>query len=66
VSEKFRWWLWALACRLPRVCPANAHTSLILSYPGRRRSPLVDDVCRSDCAANGECWCRKLRRGGTA
>jgi hypothetical protein len=62
VSERLRWKLWGLAVRLPWVCPSNAHTVFVLSYPGRRRSPFVDEACRSDCAATGECWCGNLRR----
>jgi hypothetical protein len=63
VAERLRWWLWGLACRLPKVCPANAHRVLILTYPGRDHNPLIDSVCRSDCASNGECYCGRLRRG---
>lgn len=57
-----RWKLWGLATRLRRVCPANAHGALIW-----RTRPLremgVDSMCRRDCAANGACWCGKLRDG---
>jgi hypothetical protein len=54
-----RWRLWCLASGLPGVCKASAYDLLI---SGRRRSPLTDDVCRDDLAANGACWCGKLRQ----
>ena len=59
---KLRWRLWGLLCRSRRVCPSNAHSALIW-----RTKPLrevgIDWMCRSDCAANGACWCGKLRAG---
>ncbi len=62
MAERLRWWLWSMACRLPGICPANAHTTLIITYPGHGRNPLVDGICRSDCARNGSCYCGKLRQ----
>jgi len=61
MSERLRWKLWGLVTRLPRVCPSNAHTAIVLDRPDRNRSILVDRTCRRDCAANGFCWCGKLR-----
>ena len=66
LRERIGWKLWGLAVRLPGVCPANAQTVFVSTYRNRSRNPLVDDVCRRDCADNGSCWCNKLRRDGHA
>lgn len=57
---RFRWWLWSTLCRLPQVCPANAHGVLIWRT---RNDPRIDGACRCGCADNGACWCGKLRDG---
>ena len=63
-ADRWRWLRWkvyGLALRLPNVCPANAHGALIWRTRSLREMT-VDRACRSDCAANGSCWCNKLRR----
>ena len=53
------WWkAYYLACKLPGICPANAHGVLIWHT---RVNPRIDGTCREDCALNGNCWCGKLR-----
>jgi hypothetical protein len=58
-GTRLRWWLWRRLVKLPNVCTANAHSRIIGRY--RDRKVRVDDVCRSDLARNGACWCGKLR-----
>jgi len=62
MGERLRWKLWGLLCRLPGVCPANAHGALLTSRPCHGRNPLIDRLCREGCADRGACWCGKLRR----
>jgi hypothetical protein len=62
--ERFRWWLWRLATRVPWVCPANAHTAIVLDHPGRDRRVRIDRACRTDMARTGTCWCGRLRPAG--
>jgi hypothetical protein len=62
MAERLRWKLWGLACRLPWVCPCNAHTAIVADYPGRSRRLRVDYGCRRDLAVNGGCYCGKLRK----
>jgi hypothetical protein len=62
MSEWLRWKLWGLITRLPRMCPSNAHTAIVLTHPGRNRGVFVDRACRRDCAVNSTCWCGKLRQ----
>lgn len=57
-NERVRWKLWWWLTKSRHICPANAHTLLIY---GDRRDPRIDDGCRRDCAANGTCWCGRLR-----
>jgi hypothetical protein len=61
MTERLRWKLWGLLIRMPGVCPSNAHTAIVLTYPGRNRNVFTDQACRRDCAAIGFCWCGKLR-----
>ena len=65
MTGRLRWKLWDLVTRLPWVCPANAHSALIWRTRPLREMA-VDGACRRDCAANGSCWCNKLRRTETA
>lgn len=58
MSERLRWKLWHWLCKLPNVCPANAHSVLIFRTS---RDPRIDSVCRRDCELNETCWCGKLR-----
>lgn len=64
-GSRLRWKLWGLLCRSRRVCPANAHSALIWRTRSVREIA-VDDICRRDLAANGCCWCGKLRDGTTS
>lgn len=57
-ARKWRWKLWGLACRSPRVCPSNAYSVIING--DWRHNLLIDDRCRQDCAENGACWCARL------
>lgn len=58
---RLAWKLWGLACKHPRVCPANAHSALIW-HTRPLREIFIDWTCRSDLVANGgTCWCGKLR-----
>ena len=62
--ERFGWRLWTLAGRLParcNICPSNSHTALVLTYPGRSRNLFVDEGCRRDAAANGSCYCNRIK-----
>lgn len=62
MENKLGYRIWDLVIRHPLICPANAHGAIIW-----RTQPLsgmrIDSVCRRDCAANGACWCGKLRTG---
>jgi hypothetical protein len=58
-----RWKLYGLAVDRLGACPANAHSALIWGSRSVREMA-VDRTCRRDCAANGSCWCGKLRRAG--
>lgn len=59
-AEWWRWKLWGLLVRHPRVCPANAHGALIWrSHPWWQVG--VDRTCR-DLGNAPSCWCGKLRR----
>ena len=60
-GRRFRWWLWSLACRFRRTCPANAHSLIVWGY---LRDPRIDRVCAKDCALNGGCYCGKLGGDG--
>lgn len=63
-GERLRWFAWRHLIRLPRVCPANAHSRIIWRIEhddGFVKGCLIDDMCRRDCAANDACWCGKLR-----
>ena len=60
MAERLRWKLWGLVTRSRRVCPANAHASIIWGF--RDQGLLVDSTCRRDCANNGACYCGNLRR----
>ena len=65
MRARLRWKLWGLLCLSRRVCPANAVGAVVWrSRPLREIA--VDDVCRSDCAVSGTCWCGKLRDGTAA
>ena len=56
---RFRWWLWWHLCKLPNICPANAHSVLIWKT---RRDPRIDAMCRKDAAeCDGVCYCGKIR-----
>jgi hypothetical protein len=65
MGERLRWKLWGLLTRSRRVCPANAHSALIWRMRPLREI-LVDPACRTDCAANGGCWCGNLGSNGQA
>ena len=57
--NKIRWWLWWHLCKLPNICPANAHSVLIWRMS---RDPRIDASCRRDAAeCDGTCWCGKIR-----
>ena len=58
MDNKLGWRLWSLACKLRRICPANAHSLIIWGY---KRDPRIDGACRGDLARNGSCWCGKVR-----
>jgi hypothetical protein len=60
-NTKLMWRIWGAACRLPNVCPANAHGVLIWQT---QADPRINWVCREDCARNRTCWCGKLREPG--
>lgn len=57
--DRFRWWLWAQVSKLRRACPAGTHGRII--WRDRDSGWKVSDTCRRDLAANGSCWCGKLR-----
>jgi hypothetical protein len=59
-SEGWRWRVWGLVTRSRRVCPVNAHSSILWGF--WERGLLVDESCRRDCADNGACYCGNLRR----
>lgn len=58
-ATRLRWKLWTLVSKLPKVCPAHAHSLIIDGY---RRNPMQDWMCRDGATRCGSCWCGKIQR----
>lgn len=58
LTERLRWKVWRLFCKLPNICPAAAHSLIVYGY--RDVDPRINWMCRKDCEWNGTCWCGKV------
>jgi hypothetical protein len=58
IPARVRYRLWSWLLRHPRACPASSHSLVVWGISER---PWIDEMCKSDCARNGSCWCGKLR-----
>lgn len=59
-GNRLDWWLFRHLSRVPGLCVAKLHGLLIWRT---REDPRINAMCRRDLAANGSCWCGKLRDG---
>lgn len=64
--SRVRWFIADRLDRLPGFCWANLVTWALGWHTMRERGVRQDSVCRADFAANGVCYCGKLKRGGAA
>lgn len=58
--ERIRWRVWSAVSKLPGVCPASAHSRIVMGV--RDRPVRIDSMCTRDAADNGVCWCGKVTR----
>jgi hypothetical protein len=58
MGDRTKWRIWSWLCKVPSVCPAKAHTLVII---GERCDPRVDWMCTDNHDRSGVCWCGKLR-----
>lgn len=63
---RLRWWVATQLNRLPGQCWADLVTWALGWHKGEKHTPWspVTSVCRRDLAANGGCYCGKLRPPG--
>lgn len=59
-TERLRYWLWYRLIKVPKVCPAGSHSRVVWGIKDAEWR--IDWACRSDCEANGACWCGKLNK----
>jgi hypothetical protein len=63
MTKRLRWWIATQLNRMPGQCWANL-VVWALGWKGEKRMPWRPSTatCRRDAAANGSCYCGKLRQ----
>lgn len=62
MGDRFRWWVFRLLSKNPRVCNASTGCWAAWRDPDQVRHGRwrVSPACIGDATGNGRCWCGKL------